>query len=235
MKFFSRKKQNVSEEAEIQEDSQKEELESELEKIEENIRQKNQQLKGITSKLADVKKEYDVAVSALMTVKKESNEKKNHIESLERQQRVSKSKAIEAQRQYDHEKIKINEVQKTRASLEQTKKDIELGKKNHLKIQGEITEAQTRLNDINVKRIDAENKYQEILAKIDGADIKEKPDVKTLTEKVPKNVVEAASAVVASMKTRLNIAQKELEVVKRLLEKERIEHQKTKDMLKSEK
>ena len=44
-------------------------------------------------------------------------------------------------------------------------------------------------------------------------------------------MVEAASAVVASMKTKLNIAQKELETVRQLLEKERNEHQKTKEEL----
>jgi len=44
-------------------------------------------------------------------------------------------------------------------------------------------------------------------------------------------ILEAASAVVGSLKSKLNMAQKELEAVQLLLEKERKEHEKTKQKL----
>ena len=50
-------------------------------------------------------------------------------------------------------------------------------------------------------------------------------------EKASAGVIEAASAVVGSLKSKLNMTQKELEAVQLLLEKERDEHEKTKQEL----
>ena len=50
-------------------------------------------------------------------------------------------------------------------------------------------------------------------------------------QKSSAGVIEAASAVVGSLKSKLNMAQKELEALQLLLEKERGEHEKTKQEL----
>lgn len=242
MKLFNRKKQedsDIEETPEIQhQDSPKEKLESQLEEIKDNILERNQELLDTASKLKDVKKQYDESVSNLMAVKKESNEKKSNIESLERQYRVIKIKVENTQKQYTLEKTKIGEIEKTKLALQQIKTDIDLGTKNHNKVQTEISAAQTKLNEIITKRIDTEDQYQEILKKINDIDVTDKtkkPQAVSKKQKpendVSKNVVEAASVVVASMKTKLSAAQKEVEVVKQLLEKERIAHQKTKEEL----
>jgi len=45
------------------------------------------------------------------------------------------------------------------------------------------------------------------------------------------HIVEAASAVVASANQKLHMAEKELEIIKKLLDKERKEHRETKNQL----
>jgi cell division protein FtsL len=51
-------------------------------------------------------------------------------------------------------------------------------------------------------------------------------------QKSSAGIIEAASAVVGSLKSKLNMTQKELETIQILLEKERNEHEKTKQELK---
>lgn len=51
------------------------------------------------------------------------------------------------------------------------------------------------------------------------------------TQQNTKGIVEAAGVITASLKSKLTIAQKELETVEKLLEKERKEHRITKEML----
>ena len=50
-------------------------------------------------------------------------------------------------------------------------------------------------------------------------------------QETTKGIIEAASVVTASLKSKLNMAQKELETVQQLLEKERKEHVITKEKL----
>jgi len=56
--------------------------------------------------------------------------------------------------------------------------------------------------------------------------------MKIIVQTCSAGVIEAASAVVGSLKSKLNMTQKELEVIQLLLEKEREEHEKTKQKLK---
>ena len=62
---------------------------------------------------------------------------------------------------------------------------------------------------------------------------KEKKEIKnnSSTEKANAGVIEAASIVVGSLKTKLNTAQKELEQIQGLLEEEREAHKKTRQEL----
>ncbi|MDH5569631.1 MAG: DNA repair protein, partial [Nitrosopumilus sp.] len=54
----------------------KEELESEVEKLQQEYRAKQSELEEITQKIKSVKEEYDSTVENLMLVKKELNQKK---------------------------------------------------------------------------------------------------------------------------------------------------------------
>ena len=205
------------------------------------ISAKKQELLSLSAKLDKVKKEYDTAVSDLMSVKRETNEERNHITSMERQQRVVKSKLEDLERRYKQDmQSKSSDVEKMQVQLRQGRNDVELCRREHEKIQEEIAAAQSKLTEVSMRRIKAEDQYQETLKKIEETDglpeaVREAPAGDTDTDgrgaaggDTPKNVIEAASAVVASMKAKLGMAEKELDAVKRLLSVERAEHEKTK-------
>lgn len=229
VKLFGKKEKQVQE----PKDARKDEIESRLEDIRGSILEKTRQLEETASRLAEVKKEYDCAVSDLMAVKKEANEEKNTVESLQRQQRVARTRIKEAQDRYKQEAGKITEIEKASARLQQIKNDIALGAKNREDIQKEIAYAQAKLSDTDTRRVGAEDQYQAILEKINGAKstLHKTQPAPQKTDGSPKNIVEAASTVVASMRTKLDAAQKETEVVKQMLAKEREEHKLTKDKL----
>ena len=205
------------------------------------ISAKKQELLSLSTKLDKVKKEYDAAVSDLMSVKRETNEERNHITSMERQQRVVKSKLEDLERRYKQDmQSKSSDMEKMQVQLRQGRNDVELCRREHEKIQEEIAAAQSKLTEVSMRRIKAEDQYQETLKKIDETDGLPEAVRETSAEDTgadgsgaaggdaPKNVIEAASAVVASMKAKLGMAEKELDAVKRLLSMERAEHEKTK-------
>ena len=77
MGFFSKKK-------EIKENNEdesilKEELETEVEKLQTEFRTKQEEVVKVSEKIQTVKEEYETTVSNLMLVKKEFNQKKNGI------------------------------------------------------------------------------------------------------------------------------------------------------------
>lgn len=239
MGLFGKKRRKDEENTDA---SKRDDLSYRLVEIEGQIATKKHELETLTLKLDQVKKEYDSAVSDLMSIKKEANEEKNHIVSLERQQKISKEKILDLEKKYEQERAKLQDVAKTRMQLEQIRRDTEHSREEYNDIQQNISDARNKLNEISVRRIEVEDQYQEILEKIDGVGAKvtettgEKPvraAAKSQSHMAgePKNVIEAASAVVASMKSKLSMAQKELDTVRGLLEKEREAHGRTRQEL----
>ena len=73
----------------------KEELETEVEKIQKEFRIKQDELNDITHKIKTVKEEYNYVVSNLMVVKKEINQKKMELDVVQREHREIKEKPVE--------------------------------------------------------------------------------------------------------------------------------------------
>ena len=75
MGFFGKKKAEEEVDEFEEENTLKTELEEEVEKLQNDFREKQAQLDEITQKITTVKEEYDSTVSSLMLVKKELNQK----------------------------------------------------------------------------------------------------------------------------------------------------------------
>jgi uncharacterized coiled-coil DUF342 family protein len=93
MGFFGKKK---TEEVEVpdfkEENTLKNELEEEVEKLQNDFREKQTQLDEITEKITTVKEEYDSTVGNLMLVKKELNQKKMELDIVKRECRETQEK-----------------------------------------------------------------------------------------------------------------------------------------------
>ena len=213
MGFFGKKK-----EIEIKENDEsilKEELETEVEQLQNEFRTKQTEITKISEKIQTVKEEYDTTVSNLMLVKKEFNQKKMELDTVQREYREIREKIKNAQQIKDTKSI--NDFNKTEKEFKQ---QIEVGK--------ELDEANSRLYNAK-EELDKKDQFQDtsILTP------KEKKEIKgnTLNEKANAGVIEAASVVVGSLKSKLNITQKELEQIQGLLEEEREAHKKTRQEL----
>ena len=118
----------------------------------------------------------------------------------------------------------------------------------HKKIKEDVENGQTKLHGIKKQQIDSEKQLEEANSRLYNASAelekKEKfQDTEILTPKEKEfiageqksksnaGIIEAASAVVGSLKSKLNTAQKELEAVQIQLEKEREMHEKVKKEL----
>lgn len=212
---------------------------NELKEFENEVESKKH-LESISKKLADVKQEYDLAVENLINVKKELIKKNKELSSLkaisisnppktvissqlkesgEIEEKIKKEKALleDIQSQIKKSKVELDAVKN-----EQRKSELKL-----IELQALVKKSEKELGNIELNK-------QELLRDIQLEQEKAKTKVKKLDEqKDSKQVIEAASAAIASMKNKLKIAEKELVTVKQILEKERKDHQETKERLKS--
>jgi len=223
-------------------------------KAEETISEKseqyllNEELNDITQKIQTVKEEYDTAVSNLMLVKKELNQKKMELDIAQREHREIREK-IKNFEQIKESKA-VSGFNKTKASHLKTKQELDDVTKKYDKIKKQIVQEESTLHNIKNQQIEYEKELDEARSRLYNAkeELEKKDhfqDTSVLTTKekefIQRNssnqkssagVIEAASAVVGSLKSKLNMAQKELEALQLLLEKERAEHEKTKQELK---
>lgn len=238
-----------------------EQVQNELEYLEKELKVKSESYESISNKLSSVKEEYDTAVDNLMSAKKELNEKKDQIiainkehdalssklnsmkgslESIEKELKVKSSKLQESQ-QLNNKAVSTNaEIDKTDKELAELKKKLEESQAVYDKIEMKKTEAETELHNTGLKIEAAKHEMLKLQSAIKSG--KTIPATKedefiekelSLFEKKENTnqIIEAASAVVASMKSKLSIAEKEVETVNILLKKERDEHQKTREKL----
>ncbi|MDH3618829.1 MAG: DNA repair protein, partial [Nitrosopumilus sp.] len=113
-------------------------------------------------------------------------------------------------------------------------------------IKEKISEGQSILHEIKSQEIQTQKKLEEITSRLYNAqeELGDSGNTGIFTEKEKdfikeqigekqdtKGIIEAASVVAASLKSKLSMAQKELETVQQLLEKERKEHELTKEKL----
>ncbi len=243
MGFFGKKnEETVSEKSE--EYALKEELETEVEDIQNEFRIKQGELDEITEKIHTVKEEYEATISNLMTVKKELNQKKMELDVVLREQKEIREKIKTLEKVKDSESL--SEFSKTEGSFSKIKQNLEEITREYNEVKKQVVQEQDLLHNIKNQQIEYEKELDEARSRLYNAkeelakkDLfqdtsvltsKEKEFIqgKDSNEKSSAGVIEAASVVVGSLKSKLNMAQKELEAVQLLLEEERNEHEKTK-------
>ena len=247
MGLFGKKK----EEGKISEKSEefilKNELEDEVENLQKEFRTKQEELNEITEKINTVKEEYDSTVSSLMLVKKEFNQKKMDLDIVQREYKEISEK-IKNTKQIKDSKI-IEQFNKTDEEIAKKKEEIEEYTRKYDEIKEQVTQEQATLHSIRKQQIEVEKELEEANSRLYNAknelDKKDQfQDTSILTpsekkfiegennnQKSSAGIIEAASAVVGSLKSKLSMTQKELEAIQSLLEKEREEHEKTKQEL----
>jgi predicted nucleic acid-binding Zn-ribbon protein len=246
MGLFGKREEVISDKSE--EYVLKEELETEVENIQKEFRTKQDELNEITQKIKTVKEEYNYIISNLMVVKKELNLKKMELDVAQREHGKI-SKKIKNYEQITDSKS-VSEFSKTKGNFSKIKQELEKVKKEHEEINEQILQKQSLLHGIKNQQIEYEKELDEARSRLYNAkeELEKKDhfqDTSILTpkekefiqgensnQKSSAGVIEAASAVVGSLKSKLNMTQKELESLQLLLEKEREEHEKTKKELK---
>ena len=247
MGLFAKKKVEEIISDKSEEYALKEELETEVENIQKKFRIKQEELDEIMQKIKTVKEEYNYIVSNLMVVKKEINQKKMQLDVvLLEHKRISKK--IRNFEQIKDSKL-VSEYNKTEENFSKMKQELEKVKKEHEEINEQILQKQSLLHSVKNQQIEYEKELDEARSRLYNAKVElEKKDyfqdTSILTKKEKEfiqeddsnqkssaGIIEAASVVVGSLKSKLNITQKELESLQSLLEKEREEHEKTKKEL----
>jgi len=247
MGFFSKKKYEEAISEKSEKYVLKEELETEIESIQNEFRTKQEELNDITQKIQTVKEEYNISVGNLMLVKKELNQKKMELDVIQLECRGIRDKIKNAEQLKDSKSV--SEFNKNKGNLSKIKQDLEETTNKYDKIKKQVAEEQSTLHSIKKQQIEYEKELDEARSRLYNAkeELAKKDhfqDTNVLTPKEKKfiqgdisnqkssaGVIEAASVVVGSLKSKLNMAQKELEALQLLLEKEREEHEKTKQEL----
>lgn len=217
-----------------------------LESISKKLTSVKEEYDVAVSNLMLTKKEINQKKAEVDTIRKDHGELLEQIGAI-------KGQLESVNTQYKEKKSKLEELEDADTTLAEVKKNIESSNEEYGSIRGKIEETQAILDQVKIKQREAEielqntnstlkNAREELtrvqnqtqVQKTDGGMAKreiqfiEKELSGLSNKKESKNVIEAASAVVASMNDKLRAAQKELDVIKRVLEKERKEHQETK-------
>lgn len=245
MGFFSKKKEIKNDDED--ESILKEELETEVEKLQTEFRTKQEEIVKVSEKIQTVKEEYDTTVSNLMSVKKEFNQKKMELDIVQREYREIREKIKNAQQIKDTKSI--NEFNKTEKEYKKIKDELEQMMKEQKQIKEEIGKGQSTIHGLRKQQVEVGKELDEANSRLYNAKeeldkkdkfqdtsvltSKEKKEIKnnSTTEKANAGVIEAASIVVGSLKSKLNTAHKELEQIQGVLEEEREAHKKTRQEL----
>jgi chromosome segregation ATPase len=250
MGFFGKKRESIEEPAVIsEEDVLKEALKSEVEELQKEFRTNQAEIKNITKKLQSVKEEYDSVINNLMLIKKESNLGKMELDSIRREYRDIKSKISDATEKITSNKDSSDELDKTKSDITKMKQELENFSKEYNEIKKKIQIEESSLQEMHKQQIQAKQELEEVNSKAynakqvenlvhkDNTSItsvftsKEKEFIEGEIKKESKAIIEAASVMVGALKSKLSMAEKELESIQRILEKERNEHAQTKNEL----
>ena len=250
MGLFGKKKVNETQEGSSStaaEPTLKSDLEIEIEGLEAKVGEKQKELDDTIQRITTVKEEYDLTVSNLMLVKKELNQKKMELDIIQREYKDTRERNKKAEFIKDTKDIET--FKKTKGEHSKISEELDEFSKKHDKIKEEIVQEQTTLHNIKKQQAQVEKELDEANARLynakeelDKKDTFEDTDILTPSEKkiigVDKTdkkssagVIEAASVIVGSLKSKLNTAQKELDAMQTLLIKERDEHAETKQEL----
>jgi len=244
MGFFGRKKVEVEE---SNESILKGELATDVESHQNKSRVKQDEITNITEKIQKVKEEYDTTVSNLMLIKKEFNQKNMELDIVQREYREIREKIKNSQQIKDTKSI--NEFNKTEKEFKKIKEELDKMTEEHNEIKEQIIKGQSSLHGIRKQQVEvgkeldkANSRLYNAKKELDRKDqfqdtsiltSKEEKDIKgeNTSEKTNAGIIEAASVVVGSLKSKLTTTQKELEQIQGLLEEEREAHKKTRQEL----
>ncbi len=199
-----------------------------------NLMSAKSELNEKKEELDKIKKEHGEISSKLISAK-------NDLESIQKEIQV-KSSTIQESKQISDKLLSTNsEIQKANQELEEIQRKLEESQSVYDKIEMKKTEAETELHNTGLQIEAAKHEMLKMQSAIKSGKAITLPtkeeefiekEISSFEKKEStKQIIEAASAVVASMKTKLSIAEKEVETVNILLKKERDEHQKTKEKL----
>jgi hypothetical protein len=169
------------------------------------------------------------------------------LDIVQREYRETREKIKNSQQIKDTKSI--NEFNKTEKDFKKIKEELDEMIKEHKEVKGQIVKGQSTLHGIRKQQIEVGKELDEASSRLYNAKQeldekenfqdtsiltpKEKKDMKVgnANEKSNAGIIEAASVVVGSLKSKLNITQKELEQIQGLLEEEREAHKKTRQEL----
>ena len=219
----------------------KETLEEEIVRLQRTITERQSELDTITNNLNVVREEYDDIVANLMVVKKEANQKKAELEETRREYDDIKSKMPGSQKSAKS----AASDDKTNTELARTKQELKKAtdecqamqarvvreKKLLSRLESRKAQAQKELDNANIRM---RNVRQDLSKSQSASPTSSSGKPLRLDEgnAASNSVIEAASVVVSSLRSRLKDAQDELSAVKQALEKEKNEHRKTREDLK---
>lgn len=199
----------------------KDETESEIGKLESKIQEKNERLSTILDKIELSKKEYDEIVGKIIQSKKElralGTSQVNTNET-----RVNNQITDDISKDISDSKIELKNIQNDIAKKIEINKELEEKIKKN---QPFISDSENQKKKIDEELNQRKNEL-EVLKKRLGE--MKKTDTKNNEGDDSKNVVEAASQIIATTNKRLQDTTKELEVIRQLLDKERKAHTETK-------
>jgi len=247
MGFFRKRNADgmISEKSE--EHEQKDDLQTEAKNIQNLSNKKQEELNIVIDKNQIVKEEYNTTVTNLMLVKKELNYKNMELDTVQLEYKKIREKIK------NFEKIKdsksISEFNKTEKNLSKMKQELNKITEEYNQIKKQVEQEQSTLHNIITQQTEYQKELDEARSRLYNAKVEldRKDNFQEMSVLTPKErkfiqgessnqkssagIIEAASVVVGSLKSKLNMAQKELEAVQLLLEKERKEHEKTKQKL----
>lgn len=244
MGLFGKKEETTIEKSD--ETILQEELETEVGELQNEFRKKQGEIIEYEKKLHAVKEEYDSTVTSLMEIKKETNQKKLELDVVKREYRDIKQKIEGIDEKYQKNKELIDELEKTKTTLKNAKQELEKSIKEDNETKEKISETKSNLQELKTQEIQTQKELEEVSSRLYNAKQevgshgstsvftnKEKDFIQEQIGKKQdtKGIIEAASVVAASLKSKIKMAEKELEAVQRLLTKERNEHALTKEKL----
>ena len=248
MGLFSKKNVEKTISDKSEESELKEGLETEVEKIQNEFRAKQEELDEIKHRILTVKEEYNHTVNKLILVKKELNQKKMELDMTQLEYKKIRDKIKNSEQIKDSKSI--SGFNKTEENFTKIKQKLEEITEEYGHIKKQVSEGQSTIHNIKKQQIEYEKELDEARIRLYNAkeELAKKDHIQDTSVLTPKEkefiqgegsnqkssarVIEAASVVVGSLKSKLNMAQKELEALQLLLEKEREEHEKTKKELK---
>jgi chromosome segregation ATPase len=250
------KKESDSTAVKNQDDVLKERSRGESDYLKKEIQTNTTHLNSILQKLADVKEEYDQVVGNLMASKKEMNQKKMEIDAIKKEYSELQARLGAAKLEHNIAKSTLDELNDANMELASIRSQITQHKEEFEKLKSQPSESQLDLDKMTEKYEQVKSELAKARSEVDLARqqlqyLKDESDNKKqeieITKKelkllesdlsstgrggALKNVIEAASVVVAATNAKLQKAQQEIEVLKQAIERERTEHIKTKKLL----